>query len=1111
MVPLDRASEGVTPRELEKELRGQLARCRLVCELGLEGELYREIVRAMALLASRGRTEIDRLSTSHPALLVAYLVAEGIHSYTAGTYWPNLTIPPLRRYHASLGPQFEEALASLDLEDFDELVEAGATRYVSRILIHGGIPRYSLRDFFSLLLSSLKGGSTEAADLVAAWRSQKTRFQGIDKPVERFLLRGGEVALDLLNRCIEMVFEEARTGAVPNADELGLPGYVVQEYKAMPVAERSTGRVRTGAPRPRVELDPWDPFGPRMYLPPVPEDVVDAEWRISDAARVTSIPAHRDRADRAMLQPAFAWTVGLWDGYQRLREVTFEALEEMPLLLFDPASGRLVSSRHVVRLESVWALHPSTDVRLTCDREGLIVLPVREEFPDPSGAWHGYVRRHYDLSGASAIFVHQSGREPSMIRVIRPSQRPRLVGSAVAGVTTLEGHPVCSTAPVLEVPPLEGIKAADWRLSLRSDIESVRITLEHLPEIDRGRYDLGTVLEGGEAAAAYALTLRGPLGSDLHEEFALIPGLSIERPAGPLLPSDGPVEVRLTAPVPGTDELWERLVVVPSDADEAVVSLPTDGDGGLSVRVAIPRVLWSLDRIDDPRSLFANRIVNTGAEEIVEGVVSAVSVRTRVPGTRLTLMLTENSRLLQATDTAQASGSEGRWTFELAPFVGTIRTSSSPILDLVLGVDERRQPVARIVTRLMVRDIVATWHQGENQGVDVRLVFEENRQLRGRVARLWPLDRPWSDPYSATIPDDVAGIAEFQDVAVGRYLAEIAVNDEWMRPGRPPLWSDNTQIVTIGSPSDLAAHAAGLDLASPFSVLEAAASSDRPLRPLTFDELRQIAPAGTEILILRLEELGHHAMATRAFTRVTDLLTELPAALVESLAVSRGSPELTLKAGICLLRRIKEAAPELDGAVVSQLWSTCPPLAAILDCPKVWDDDKAASRSERNLGWPSVGEQLEIHPGGPVDLPFAQIDPDTIQEIRRQMNLIPRRWLDADVLVTAYLEWLEVRYVRTGEVNGWCADYAHLLDASELPRPLREAIDRRRPLPQAPSWFIFPALTLSAAMHLVHGTGRADQATAALVDAVTYARKLVVRDLLLACVLNEVWKRRVER
>lgn len=1102
---------GSHPEQLEATLRRQLAGCRLVCELGLEGTLYKDLVRAMAeVISTGGRRSIQELSAKYPALLVAYLVAEGIHGYTAGNFWGKLLIPALRGKATVLGPQFAEALATLGLDDFEELVEEGANRYVSRILIHGGIPRYSLRDFFSLLLFSLRTGSARAADLVAGWRSQKTRFQGIDRPVERFLLRGGEVALDLLDRCIEMATEEMRTGSIPSAQTLGLPEYVVQAYRSLPTAERRSARTSLIFPRPRVELDPWDPFGPRMYLPPIPGELQGVEWRLNDGAGVTTIPAHTSRAARAALVPAFAWTVGLWRGYEHLRELAFQALEDMALLLFDPDDGRLIPSGHVLRLESVWGLHPRSGLLLTTDREGTAPLPIREEFPDPAGPWHGYVRRHYDLSGITAIFVHPQEGEPLMIRVVTPAQRPRLVGAPIEGVTTLEGHPVYADAPSLRVPPFLDVAPKDRLLVVRSSSGAAQLTLAELPETEDETFDIRPALAAVGRAGVYSLTLRGPLGSDVREEFALIPGVSVDRPTRPLLPSDGPVQVRVIAPSVDAPGDCERQVEVGDDADQTTLSFPLGGGVDLALRVSVPRILWSLDRTDDPRSLFGNQVLTTTAEEIVDGTVSALSVRAHVAGVPLVLALMDGERLLQASEQVATSGAQGRWTFELAPFAGTIRMTHASSLTFTLSVGGRRLEVVRVLARLKVEDVVASCEPVDGGCADVRLSFRQHRPLRGRVARLWSLERPWSCPSAEPLPDDDAQTVVIANVPFGRYLAEIACQDAWTTPSRPHLRAPNTAVIVVGDATQRLARINALDFASPFAVLEAAVASTRPLRPLTPDELREIAPAAAELVSLLIDEHGYRALATQEFERVASLLLAVPSALIESLAIPSLPPDLALKMGICFLPPLKVAASELDDSVMRQLWSTCPPLAAALDCPRVAYDHGSAARAETNLGWPSRDERDTIVAADAVPIQFASMDREQIDAIQREMALLPKRWLDADTRALAHLEWLVARCDRPDELTAWCDEHAGLGDTREVPPTLAEAVRQRRPLPQAPRWFSFPLLTLCAAAHLVHGTSLANPAAAALVAAISYGKRIVIRDLLLACVLEaqEGWRER---
>ena len=121
--------------------------------------------------------------------------------------------------------------------------------------------------------------------------------------------------------------------------------------------------------------------------------------------------------------------------------------------------------------------------------------------------------------------------------------------------------------------------------------------------------------------------------------------------------------------------------------------------------------------------------------------------------------------------THEASGNDGRWTFRLSPFTDTLQTSAAPHLTLELAVGPRRLPVAKIVTHLHVKNIQATTTMEDGKGL-VLLTFQENKPLRGRVARLWALDRSWEAPVSVPIPDQQTERASLQDVLPGRYIAE---------------------------------------------------------------------------------------------------------------------------------------------------------------------------------------------------------------------------------------------------------------------------------------------------------------------------------------------------
>jgi hypothetical protein len=1084
------------PSALETQLRSEIAglRLRLIGELGLEGDRDKTVFKAMVSLAASRDGTINRLSTRYPALLSCYLVSEGIHSYKAGNFWGSLRISRLRRNQAVLGPQFEESIERLGVETFDDLVEEGALRYVSRILIHGGIPRYSLEDFFRLLLlPSLREGAADATDLIAVWKARKTRFQGIDKPVERFLLRGGPPALDLLNRCVDMVVETASTGVVPGAETLGLPTYIVEAFARLPLEERRHAQSRVSLPRPFIEIDPWDALGPRVHLPALQSEHAGAEWRVDDGRQMITARARTDRASQVPIDPAFSWRVSLWESYSRLRETTFEGLEDVPTLFFAQGAGRLLASAHTIRSDSVWALFPAPQVRFTLDRDGSLDAPVIEELPDPGGAWSGYRQVHLDLSGTDSIYIHDSAAPAAIpVRVVRPAEHPQLEGAAVEGIQTHEGDPVYPTAPTLSVPAVrDNSVARGWRVGIRTPGGVVERSLDQFPMIADGRFDLSRVI-GSDSISSVSLVVRGPLGSDLRSRFCVIPGLSLQRPSVPTTRDDGPQRVTLTSSL-GAQPID---IIVKPDTDEEVVpqgSLP--GELPL-LRLFVSRVMWTIGRTDGVSAIFGNGPLRITLEELEDGVVATLSVRTRLPGTALTLALMDGDRILQATDTVIAGGEEGRWTFPLHRFITTIRGASASRLTLALGVDTRRITAVEVTTRLVARNIRAEWGISDRSAPFANVSWEEQRELRDRVCRMWSLDRPWESVLTVSTPDHAPGEAIFEGIQPGTYLVHIDIEDPWLAPTRPRMRSSNTAILTLGDEEDMQRYVASLDGGIALDVLAAASTSGRLLRPLTEDEIAEIAPAATSSLTTRLSFFGRRALTSRNYVTVLDLLLSAPGEVGRSLAIFGDRPAEALAAALALLPGFRHTSPTLPDDVMLDLWTACPPVAAALDLSRA-DDSIASARIEQFLG-------ASVHPGAAISLPFAEMPPETLKEVERGMKLTPRRWLDLDYLVVVYLEALKARFEHTADFARWCelrSELVHL--PAGIPTAFAQAINRRTPQPQAPDWFHFPEITLAACVHLLYETHRVEAAIAGLVDAIPFGHRLITRDLLLVLRLEQ--------
>jgi hypothetical protein len=262
---------------LERELEDRLRGCRMVCEIGLDAALHERVEAALGYLLT-GTGDIDRIGRIYPALLGVYLVGHGVYRYQGGTYWSSMPIPQLRE----AGPAFERALRRLGLETFENIVVGdGAHRFVGPIVAHGGIPKYSLGDYFGLLARGLRRAAM-AEDLLSMWRSQKTSFVQIDRPVRRFMLFGGDLAIDYIDRSIDLFREHARSSSVIPPAQVGLPPYVVASFKkfiaelgGVPIAESLRRESRA-----RIVIDPWDGTGPVAELPIHRDAGADSAWRV---------------------------------------------------------------------------------------------------------------------------------------------------------------------------------------------------------------------------------------------------------------------------------------------------------------------------------------------------------------------------------------------------------------------------------------------------------------------------------------------------------------------------------------------------------------------------------------------------------------------------------------------------------------------------------------------------------------------------------------------------------------------------------------------------------------------------------------------------------------
>ncbi len=1097
---------------LERDLRRRLQGVRLVLEIGLDDATVAQVTAAVAELVPRLHQPVPMLEKKRPALLAVYLVNLGIEQYD-GSLWPH---QPIRQLSGNdLGPAFERVLHALDLEPFDSLGDDLGHRYLTRILAHGGIPRFSAHDYLRLIVDTLRrNAGARADDLVTLWRTQRTAFTGIDEPVRRFLLYGGSVALDFLDRTIDLVSLPPSEVGATTAAAFGLPDHIVATYAAWTFATPSSGGAKGAVrlPRPIVHFDPWSGSGPAAELPAVGPRFRDASWRVAAAQMARLLPASLLDQQSVPLPPAPTWEIE-FDNSGEHRTYAYEVLRDSAVVCFDPSTGVYVPDMQPIALADVWMLMPADTQLVAHGRSGSEQSArILAELPTPSGAWHGFVARHIGLDGVRAIQVRSGGAgadgAESWLRVIRPSDRAALVGEPVADVLAEGGERVYAASPRLRLPLIPGFGDDRWVIRLAGAGVEVATTAA---ELQRAGEDMVVLPLPTEAPfGSFDVTLRGPLGSDLRERFCIVPGLRVVTPEHLLLPGDGRaayVEVEVDPPtvVNGSEQRITRLPV-PSEGTELPVTVAS-GATSVVLRVQLPRVQWGIRRSDAVPVLQSSPI-RIDRDAIESGAAESLLVATHRSGVSLALQLWAEWQV-QTTPFVAASDAGGRWAFALAEFRDAVRIQDAPALSLRLVADGRSTPVAEIAADVGATGFTAEPHDEDPSRTLVR--FAQGRVLRNRVVRFWSLQRPWEQAFEVALPDGAEPSVEVSDAELspGEYRVQVAVDDGWASARRPRGGSPSTGDVLIGTHEAALERRLHLDLQVASDVLELALLGLSEPDALAHDTPDDVAALAFDGLVVRLEDEAIEASrGTRLLARVAArneiVFVQQFGRRVEDESLDRdGALRLfihTLAEGVAW-RGLGHATQSLRA-----LWQVCPPVAAYVDiAAAVAGVTEAGDRCEQHLGWRPLGD---LKPQVGVAQNILGMPAVQLRMVRVAMGLIPREVFSTDAWPVAMFDWL-IAEKEAGEISrvwwrryGWLADSP--LEAEINPRIEPSVASRNAPEKHPDKWSAFPKAILVAALHLIRADSERASAAGALLAALGVGGvALVIHDLCLARALVE--------
>jgi len=625
--------------EWEKELETLFRDIRLVGELPLGNPGRAELAQYIrALIKRHGLTQATHLlEERYPRSFLTYLTLTASRNEERG-FWDvvarEVSVAQSGQFfHHShhWGRIFQNLLSRFKLGTFPGVQSSNA--YITLIRLHGGIPAYSLPDFFTeVLLPTVQKhqyAGMDVPELIEQVLQRSVVQNFVDSPVRYFLEYGGETAQDFFAHCLEMARAWEEQGSLPSAKKLGLPRYVMRTFQ-----EFMEGRLQTPRGKrlraPRLHLEPYDPE--YLYSLELPEEPIDADragwryaWRITEHTEAgeeelapVSVRVHHSGG--ALV--AAGDTLWLDQPPSRLR-VEFQARDpetdpsriiiigrwfldlappagEPPLLAFRPRDGRPVHRGATLPADELWLMVPA-DLDVQAPRQGRLIAHA----PELGSAWAAWKIEMWDLTQAQVLHLvePESGKALHTRQVQVSPAEPHLLdrGRLDAEMDREETPFYVGEPPRLWLPRLTGQAAEEEMAAWRVQVSAVgdadpmpssrKATLMELAgQVDDEGFllPMATLLRD-RAAGAYTVEVWGPRRFHGELAFRIWPILTVEGLAAYYLPgSQGhePVVFHVQAP-------QAHRVVASADATGVQVEA-TESPGRHRVTVAVDATLAEL-------------------------------------------------------------------------------------------------------------------------------------------------------------------------------------------------------------------------------------------------------------------------------------------------------------------------------------------------------------------------------------------------------------------------------------------------------------------------------------------------------------------------------------
>jgi hypothetical protein len=822
-----------TLEQWEKRLQPAFQRkLRMIGEIGLTRPEMEDIttgVRASIKKIGLPRTT-QLLFNDYPYTFLSLLTFFSAYN-TEYDYWGALAeeIGTERNYlfNRNWHRTYRDKVKALRLRIFDD--QDFHKPYVTTIRFHGGIPIYSLGDYFRfIVLPSVDRPELNEVQSDQALQALLQTVAHVDAPVRNFLENSGDLGIEFFEASRKAARHYRQYGVLLSAEEVDLPEHIIESFELF-VQEELVSKekeLRTRLRSPVLGFNPY--YGQTHLIIRFPEQVIplryadgELEWRINWLESPTSLKVpcvHKMHGKVMVIEEQYKKI----DACPKLLQISLtytspdqdiDSLQDWPLTLMTSGKGEHLIAFHWSKgllrpgdplpAEELLLVYP-TEVDLQI--EG-VAHPI-VEFAPLTGAWDGWQANTWDLSNSWSVQLLRDGQPVGIpIPISAKLPAPELLGESELRDRDPSGTQLfIANTPTLRVPlrpdmPLHR-ELDRWRVDIYStgpaypDFDK-RCQLgyfqSHIEVRDNwADLDLAHLL-GQEAVGSYTLCLSGPIDEKIEFRFRLWPKLTLHGMKPALFPGlTGPEAQKLTLRLPenakceaqaGSDGVavnnrligWE--VLVSSETIQADLNLiwkqPDHEDVWVPVYFSIPRLRWALTLDQDQGEFtWSLQTFHRSLDQILQSRASAIHIE--MPGldaaSRLSLELidvddTENSGQSESFQNTPFSRDWKR--IGLERFAGTLHHNSG-LLHFDLSYQATRtDPVVHIPLVLVTRSLDLSEVNLIPIGeLSWRIVWKVAYRVKNCWVLLQPAWQPWISPQRFRIPDITAGSMDIEKIGL---------------------------------------------------------------------------------------------------------------------------------------------------------------------------------------------------------------------------------------------------------------------------------------------------------------------------------------------------------